>query len=46
VPGFGEQVAPVQLRIRAGLLDDEYLHPQLEQLVKGRGVKVFGPGAT
>ena len=34
VPGFGEQVAPVQLGIRDRLFDDEHLDPQLEQLVK------------
>ena len=46
MPGFGEQVAPVQLRVRASLFDDENLHPQFEQLVKGSRVKVFGPDTT
>src|ERR1700757_3539077 len=46
VPSLGEQVAPIQLRIRDSLFDDEDLHPQLEQLVKSRSVKVFGPDAA
>ena len=46
VAGLGEQVAPVQLRVRDGLLDDEHLDPQLEQLVERRGVQVLGPAAA
>jgi hypothetical protein len=46
VPRLGEQVPPVQLRIRDGLFDDEHLHPQLEQLVKSLRIKVFGPHPT
>jgi hypothetical protein len=30
VPGLGEQVAPVELGIRAGLFDHEDFDPQLE----------------
>ena len=30
VPGLGEQVAAVQLGVRAGLFDHEHLDPQLE----------------
>ena len=45
-PGLGEQVTPVELRVGAGLLDHEDLHPELEQLVKGPGVEVLGPAAA
>ena len=44
--GLGQQVAAVELRIRRGLLDDEHLDPQLEQLVERGGVKILGPGAA
>ena len=44
VPGLGEQVAAVEFRVRAGLLDDEHLDAQLQQLVEGGGVQILGPG--
>ena len=46
VAGLGQQVAPVQFRVWRGLLDDEYLDAQLEQLVERRGVQVLGPAAA
>src|SRR6201999_2074123 len=43
VPCLGEQIATIELWIRNGLFDDEHLDPQLQQLIKSRGVKDFGP---
>ncbi len=38
-----EQITPVQLGKGTGLFHHQNLHPQLEQCVKRRHLKVFGP---
>lgn len=44
VPGPRLEVAPVQLGIGAGLLDDEHVDPQPQQLVEQGGLQIGRPG--
>ena len=46
VAGLGQQITAVELGVWGGLLDNEHLDPQLEQLVERRGVEVLGPAAA
>ena len=41
-----EQVAAVEFRVGAGLLDDEDLDAQLEQLIERGGVQILRPAAA
>ena len=43
VAGFRQQVPPVQLGIRASLLDDKDLHSKLQQLVERLVVEIECP---
>ena len=40
MPGLGQQVGAVEIRIGAGLLDDKHLDAQRQQVIEGCRVEV------